>query len=415
MWQRTWRFASALLLFVIVAAGVALLLWRIEKPSPPIAPLAILRRVTFADLPSWKETDLGPAMEAFQRSCAVLNVKPAGAKMGVEGYAGTVADWRGLCARVPQAGANAAATRAFFESAFLPLEIRRFEGSEGPFTGYYEPELAASRTAHGNYRTPIYGLPMTWVRADLGAFRQDLGGEHVEGCVHEHRFLPCPARAEIDAHGLADTPILLYANDPISVFFLHIQGSGRARLDDGSMVRLAYAGQNGWPYTPVGRVLIARGLLDRKGMSMQAIRAWLEANPGEAQNVMNSDQSYVFFSEKPMGDIELGSPGTEGVPLTPRGSLAVDPRIHPLGAPFYIVSTRPDPDPRRPDHPFRQLLIAQDTGGAIRGPARGDVFWGYGQDAESIAGRMKAAGRMFVFVPRTVAARFRTSAELHGP
>ena len=173
------------------------------------------------------------------------------------------------------------------------------------------------------------------------------------------------------------------------------------------MVRVAYAGQNGRPYTPVGRVLIERGLLDRGSMSMQAIRAWMKAHPREARGVMETDQSYVFFREQPLGDPALGSRGSEGVPLTPGASVAVDPHVHPLGAPIYIAAMRPDSDPAQADQSFETLLIAQDTGGAIRGPARGDVFWGFGKAAESIAGRMKASGRMFVLLPKNVAARLR--------
>jgi len=189
------------------------------------------------------------------------------------------------------------------------------------------------------------------------------------------------------------------------VFFLHIQGSGRVLLDDGSMKRVAYAGQNGWPYTSIGRALVEENQLERRKASMQSIRAWIDAHPSKARELMERDESFVFFKEAPVGDPELGSPGAEGVPLTPNASMAVDERIHPLGAPFYVVADAPDRDPAQPQRPLRRLYIAQDIGGAIRGPIRGDLFFGYGKDSESEAGRMKSKGQLYVFVPKALAAR----------
>jgi len=285
------------------------------------------------------------------------------------------------------------------------MEVRSENGPAALLTGYYEPELAASRTRHDQFQTPIYGLPENLVSVDLGDFRNELRGERIIGCAGGHRLLPCPARAAIDAAGLKQGEVLFYAADPVAVFFLHIQGSGRVRLEDGSLVRVAYAGQNGRPYKAIGRTLIERRLLPRNGMSMQILRDWLHRNPSQAREIMETDQSYVFFKDASLGDPALGSPGSEGVPLTPGASLAIDPRVHPYGLPIYVAATRPDANPDKPEQAFNRLLIAQDSGGAIRGPARGDVFWGFGNDAESIAGRMKATGRFFVLLPTAVAAR----------
>jgi membrane-bound lytic murein transglycosylase A len=204
---------------------------------------------------------------------------------------------------------------------------------------------------------------------------------------------------------LSRATALFFADDPYAVFFLHIQGSGRILLEDGTIKRVAYAGQNGWPYTAVGRVLVQEGTLPKEGLSMQVIRKWMKANPVRAKQVMERDLSYVFFKEAPLGDPSLGSPGAQGVPLTPERSLAVDRHIHPLGAPFFLVAQAPDPDPARPDRPLARLVIAQDTGGAIRGPLRGDVFFGYGGGAESVAGRMKSEGKLYVLLPRALAQR----------
>ena len=404
---------SLILIVLIFAIAAGYFVWRTLRPvrivSPSAATSATLIPVRFTDLPGWKTGDPHDAFAAFSRSCDALRKKPAAERLGANGYAGTVGDWQAVCKSAPQQMADAANARAFFESRFTPVEVKRTDGTPALFTGYYEPELSASRTKQGRYTAPIYGLPDNLVSADLGDFRPAWAGERLSGCVDRHRLLPCPTRADIDTHGLSDAKVLVYADDPVAVFFLHIQGSGRVRLDDGHMIRIAYAGQNGRPYTPIGRVLLQRGLLDRASLSMQAIRTWLKAHAAEAQSLMEIDQSYVFFREQPIGDPKLGSPGSEGVPLTPAASLAVDQHLHALGTPVYIAAMRPDADPDRSERNFDRLLIAQDTGGAIRGPARGDIFWGFGADAESIAGRMKAEGRMFVLLPKAVAAR------LHAP
>jgi membrane-bound lytic murein transglycosylase A len=405
--------APFVILLLIVVAVAGFFLWRSYRAQLAPATTATLSAVRFADLPGWKESDPRAALDAFRRSCSVLKNKPSSAAMGANGYAGTGAAWRPVCAALPGT-ASATTARQFFEQRFAPVEIVPSGGS-ALFTGYYEPELDASRTQQGAYKTPIYGAPNNLVSIDLGAFRDKYAGEHLEGCLAGHKLLPCPSRATIDAHGLTGAPVLLYANDPISVFFLHIQGSGRVKLADGSMLRIAYDGQNGRPYTSVGHTLIERGILPREGMSMQAIRAWMQTHPALARDVMETDQSYVFFKEEPTGDASLGSPGSEGVPLTPGASLAVDETLHPLGVPVYISATRPDADASKPDRTFDALLIAQDTGGAIKGPARGDVFWGFGRDAESIAGRMKSTGRMFVLLPKSVAAKLLPNTQLAAP
>lgn len=407
--------APFVILLLIVLGAAGFFLWRTYGPQPTaVATTATLHPVRFADLPGWKGSDVRAALSAFRRSCSVLAKKPANAAMGSNGYAGMAADWHGVCATVPDA-TSAAAARQFFEQHFAPVEIVPDGDGKALFTGYYEPELFASRIQQGQYKTPIYGAPSNLVSIDLGAFRDKYDGEHLEGCLDGHKLLPCPSRATIDAHGLSNAPILLYANDPISVFFLHIQGSGRVKLADGSMLRIAYDGQNGRPYTAVGHTLIVRGLLPREGMSMQAIRAWMQSHPTLARDVMETDQSYVFFKEEPIADAALGSPGSEGVPLTASASLAVDEKLHPLGVPVYVAATHPDADPAKAERAFDALLIAQDTGGAIRGPGRGDVFWGFGHDAESIAGRMKSTGRMFVLLPKSVAAKLPPNADLGSP
>jgi membrane-bound lytic murein transglycosylase A len=190
--------------------------------------------------------------------------------------------------------------------------------------------------------------------------------------------------------------VLLYA-DPVGLFFLQIQGSGRVALDDGSLLRLSYAGENGQPYTAIGRTLVADGAMALKDVSLQSIRAWLVAHPDQARRVMETDKSYVFFRAAPLADPALGPDGTLGAPLTPLADMAVDARIHALGAPFYVAAAGADP--------VQALVIGADTGGAIRGAARGDIFFGAGVQAEQRAGALNAEGRMFVLLPKAVAAR----------
>ena len=396
-----WFLVAANLLAI---AGVAFL----TQPSgPPEAPPFRVTPVSFAALPGWADSDPRGAVEALRRSCAALLKLPASEPMGWAGYAGTAAAWWPVCTVLPRDGEPASALRVFFEKWLAPLAV----GTVGHFTGYYEPELSGSWLETARYRVPVYGRPQDLITADLGDFRPALAGEHLSGRLDGTKLVPYPDRAEIDAHGLPTAPILLYTDDPVSLFFLQIQGSGRVKLADGKIVRLAFAARNGRPYTSIGRVLIDQGALERKNVSLQSIRAWLAAHATAAQSVMEADQSYVFFSVAPLGDPLLGSTGTEGVALTPGISLAVDPRFHPFGAPVYVSTTVPDQNSAKPDRTFDRLLVAQDTGGAIRGPARGDIFFGAGREAEAIAGRLNAHGQFFVLVPKTVAVALAPSRE----
>jgi membrane-bound lytic murein transglycosylase A len=345
-------------------------------------PLPLMAAARFSDLPGWSAADLTPALAAFRRSCDVIAKKPGQEKLA--DYAGTAADWQAVCE-----AANGDA-RIFFETHFTPYA---FSG-EGLFTGYYEPEIRGSRTRQGVYRTPVYGLPTDLIRVDLAQFKPEFKGEHVSGKLDGQKLVPYATRAQINAKGVSTANILFWCDDPIALFFLQIQGSGRVRFDDGSALRIAYAGENGRPYTAIGRVLLAAGEIAREKISLATIRDWLKAHPKLARGVMEQNQSYIFFREMPLGDIGLGSNGVQGVPLTPLGSLAIDLRKNALGAPYYVAAD-----------PVRALLIAQDTGGAIRGAVRGDVFFGFGEKAEQSAGEMKAQGRMFVLLPNAVAAR----------
>ena len=382
---------------------------------PPTVPLSLrLGSVSFAELQGWAANDPRTALEAFRRSCVAISTRPDDAAMGGVNYAGTAGDWRQLCLAASAIPADDAQTvRLFFETEFVPYRLTQSSG-QGLFTGYYEPQLKGSRTKHDQYQTPLYGVPADLLNVDLGLFRDTLKGQRIVGQVTNGRLIPYPARADIEGSGLPQAKPLLYVDDPIDAFFLQIQGSGRVVLDDGSVVRAAYAAQNGRAYTAIGAVLIQRGELKREEVSMQSIRAWLSQHPEEAPQIMNANASYVFFTEQALGDPALGAAGAQGVPLTPEASLAVDLSHHALGVPVWLESTSPNPDLTMPEQTFERLLVMQDTGGAIRGPVRGDVYWGYSADAASIAGRMRSEGRMTVFLPKAVAARLGPSAEFAG-
>jgi membrane-bound lytic murein transglycosylase A len=403
-------------LFILLCAAGGLAWWATHRAVSPLSLLAPKMRLTpvrFADLPDWKHSDPRAALIAFSRSCTALAKKPDNAPMGGAGYAGNVGDWREACAAIPQ-GTSASTARAFFEHWSVPVAVSLGDDPKGTFTGYYEPEIRGSRTQHGAYQVPVYATPDNLVGVDVGDFLPDLAGRHFTGCVDGHKLVKCPARADIDASGLKQAKILFYADDPIAVFFLHIQGSGRVRFDDGSMARVNYDAQNGQPYTAIGKTLISMGV-PRDGMSMQVIRAWLKDHSAEAQRVMETDKSFVFFREEPTGDASEGAEGSEGFALTPGASLAVDMRLHPLGVPMFVAATRPDAQPNGDTHPFDTLMVAQDSGGAIKGSVRGDVFWGFGTDAESIAGRMKSPGKLYVLLPKALAQKLSPSTEFAVP
>ena len=346
----------------------------------------------FSDLPGWTDDRHGEAAAALRKSCDVLTSRPDARSLGADGLAGTVADWRPICEALAALDADDA--RAFFERWFVPYRA----DSDGLFTGYYEPTLAASSERTETYATPLHARPDDLVSVNLGEFREALAGERIAGRIVDGRLRPYESRRRIAAGGLDGRGLeIAWVADPVDAFFLHIQGSGRLALDDGSIVRVGYDGQNGHPYTAIGRVLVDEGELAREAVSMQSIRAWLAANPEEARRVMNTNASYVFF-RRLAGDGPIGS---QGVALTPQRSLAVDRRFVPLSVPVWVDVPVPAADGRGTTT-FRRLMIAQDTGGAIRGPVRGDVFWGAGEAAAEVAGRMNSRGRYYLLLPRSL-------------
>ena len=357
-----------------------------------------LRPATFSDLVGWENGGQAGALIALRGSCARLAKKSGDRPIGPGGIAGTFADWKSACADAEKTSPGDATARSYFEIHFQPFFAVAGEGAEGLFTGYFEPELRGSRYRSASYTVPVYRRPPELVLVDLGQFRDSLKGERIAGRVVSGRLRPFADRAAIDKGALANRQLeVAWVNDPIALFFMHIQGSGRIALDDGSVLRIGYDGHNGHNYVAIGRALVAEGALSREDVSLQSIRAWLSANPDRAAEVMSINPSYIFFRE-----IQGPGPvGAMGVTLTPGHSIAIDRRFVPLGAPVWLDAEAPlDPTQR-----LRRLMVAQDTGGAIRGPIRGDVFWGRGKEAEERAGKMKSVGRYWLLLPKRVAER----------
>lgn len=366
-----------------------------EFPPVPAEDLRTLSRASFERLPGWPGSGLARALAAFGASCAD-GTADGGGDLGPL----AAPSLAGVCARSKSVAAgDDAAARAFFEASFEPWHIANRGEPEGLLTGYYEPELAGDRRRRGPFRHPIYLDPKDRQVVDLGEFKKELAGRKIVGLVRGGRFRPYWDRSEIERGALAGRGLeMLWVDDPVALFFLQIQGSGRVRLPDGSIVRVGYAAQNGHDYTPIGRVLIERGELAREEVSLQTIRAWLRSNPSEAEELMNANRSYVFFRVLP-GESPVGA---EGVELTAGHSIAVDPRFVPYGLPVWIESTLPAAPEigRAREAPIARLTIAQDTGGAIRGPVRADLFLGPGAEAEATAGRMKQPLGAWLLWPR---------------
>ncbi len=354
------------------------------------APLT-LRATNFAALPGWELDDLQGSLAALARSCAKLKAQDQSKAFGDAAWNIKVGDWAPACSRI-ESGEAAQNPRAFYQQYFTPYEATSGSYREGLFTGYYEASLRGARVKTPPYNTPLLARPDDLVMVELGDFRESLKGQRIAGRVVKGALKPYESRAEIEAGKLANATPLVYVDDPVDAFFLHIQGSGRVLLDDGSEMRVGYAGQNGHVYYAIGRELVKRGYMDKDAVSMQAIRVWLSAHPDQAAELMNLNPSYVFFEEL-KGEGPLGA---QNVALTPMRSLAVDRTKIPYSTPLWLSIK----EPVAGQGDLQRLVIAQDTGGAIKGPLRGDFYWGYGEEAAHKAGLMKAPGRYWLLLPR---------------
>lgn len=355
-----------------------------DKPTPQEAQF---QEIPWRDLPGLGQATLLDSLRAFVAGCARIHTRRP---------------WQAACAaaRVPSPALESAA-REFFEANFSVYRVVAPDGSdEGLVTGYYEPVLAGRREQSSEFRFPIYGAPDDLIVVDLAELHPELRHLRLRGRLQGRRLVPYYTRAEIDvpARALSARPLAWVAN-AVDLFFLQIQGSGQIEFASGERVRMGFADQNGHPYRSLGRTLVERGEMKLEQASMQSIKAWAANNPEKIQDALNTNPSYVFFRELPLTrsatDTAEGPPGALGVPLTPGYSVAIDPRTIPLGAPVYLSTTL-----SASAMPLQRLMVAQDTGGAIRGAVRADFFWGSGDEAGTQAGRMRQQGKMWLLWPK---------------
>ena len=338
----------------------------------------VARPVSWRALPGWQDDDPMALLQTFVAGCQSLKYRSG---------------WQEVCNKAVEIHTPTAA-RSFFENDFQPWALLNDDGSEdGLITGYYVPDLNGSRQSSSQYPYPVYARPDDLLVIDLSSVYPELGDYRLRGRIEGQRVVPYWNRAEIDGfnqplHGHE----LCWVGDPVELFFLQIQGSGRINLDDGTQIMVNYADQNGHPYQSIGALLLERGEMTRDQMSMQNIAAWGRQHPSLVQDLLNENSSYVFFRELDEG--VTSPPGALGISLTGERSLAVDPRYIPLGAPVYVATRWPDRD-----EPLQRAMVAQDTGGAIKGRVRADFFWGVGDDAAEMAGRMKYPGRLWLLLP----------------
>ena len=352
-------------------------------PETEQMPMEERQQVSFSDLPGWKSDNLKDVLPAFRKSCRAIGKKK---------------DWQDVCAKAYDIDENDTfAIRSFFETHFIPYRIANENGSEtGLATGYFEPLLKGSRVRKGKFRTALYRQPDDLLVIDLASAYPQLKGLRLRGKLDGNRVVPYETRAEIEKSGKLAGHEIVWVDDVLDAFFLEIQGSGRVYIpESGETIRLAYATQNGRPYRSIGRYLLDRGELKPGQASSQQIRQWIRRNPERLREVLDSNPSYVFFREERIDDPSEGPKGALGVPLTPERSIAIDPRHIPLGAPVFVDTTRP-----YSSVPLQKLMLAQDTGGAIRGAVRADYFWGFGPQAGEMAGKMKQKLKVWLLLPK---------------
>jgi len=355
------------------------------RSTSTTAPTASFEPVSWSRLPGWRSDDALAAWPALVSTCGVL---------------GSRADWQSFCSSVVATSPmDAGFARDFLERQLTPYRIERVTGrkkeTKGLVTGYYEPLLRGSRERSEQFATPLYSRPDDLLIVDLSAVVPELKGKRVRGRLDGNKVVPYYTRAGTrEAPGLAGHEIV-WIDNALDAFMLEVQGSGRVQLTTGETIRLQYADQNGQPYRSIGRYLADQGIMTIDQVNMPAIRNWLAANPHRVNEVLDSNPSVVFFSEATLDDPAIGPKGAQGLPLTAGRSIAVDPKFLPLGAPMFLSTTAPGSG-----LPLQRLVVAQDTGGAIRGPVRADLFFGFGPDAGSQAGMMKYDGEMWLLWPK---------------
>ncbi len=389
---------GALTLFLGFVAGVGIACG--QTATPLVFPGAQYEPVQWADLDGWADDDHAAAFATFLDSCTALT----GKRQSPSGMTEITAALRDVCERAQAAiPLNDEGARKFFEQNFRPLQISKLNESDGFLTGYYEPIIDGSRVPTGEFHAPLYRRPPNLVASGWRKLGDAFPSKAVKvgRRVGRRKIVPYYTRGQIEDGALDGWHLeICYLRSELDVLYAQIQGSARIRLEDGSILRVNYDSHNGWPYTPIGRVLIDRGYLTRDQVSMQSIRRWMESHPDEAKDVLRQNKSYVFFRVTGLSN-EDEAVGAEGVPLVPGRSIAVDRALNTYGTPFFIDANLPIANDRATTE-FRRLVVAQDTGSAIVGPARADIYFGAGDEAARMAGRIKNSGRFYMLLPRAL-------------
>jgi len=381
---------KAMRALLTAAAGAAILAAcalepRSCPPAPPPAARVAFERAGWSELPGWQRDALEQSWPAFRASCGALAHRAA--------FAIACAAAQAL------SPASTVEVRAFFERYFdayrIVSETGRHREASGLITGYFEPQLDGDRSPTAEFDTPLYAPPPDLLTIDLGALYPELRGKRLRGRLEGNRVVPYFSRAQLDRDPALRGREIVWVHDALGAFFLEVQGSGRVRLPSGETIRLQYADQNGYPYRSIGRYLIEHGELAAGQATLPRIRAWALAHRKRLPELLDANPSVVFFEEAPLGDPTLGPKGALGVPLTPERSIAIDPAFIPLGAPVFIATTFPGSDVA-----LERLVMAQDAGGAIRGPVRADFFWGTGSAAAREAGTMRELGELWLLWPK---------------
>ncbi len=381
---------------IVIAAVVVLLQQEESSTSQPLQ----LKATSFRKLPGWRQANLTKSLIALQYSCQrFLNSKQP-LHFATQTVPLKFAAWEKVCvAASNQVIINKKTSRAFFQHWFQPYRMQTADTNQALFTGYYLPEIHASLHKHGKYTIPIYARPKNLIAVNLGLFNTNLQGQSLVGKIKNGRLIPYNTPRDAINFGAlkGKAKILMWTNSRTDRFFLGIQGSGVAVLPNGKKLLLGYAAQNGSPYTAIGKILIQTKQISKDKMSMQAIRTWLRRNPGKAQVLFEKNASFIFFRIMKQNHVK----GTENVPLTAGYSIAVDNNIVPLGVPIWLTTTLPQHHSDKHPVKLQRLMMAQDTGGAIRGPLRADIYWGAGNKAAFIAGHMKNNGQMWMLLPKS--------------
>lgn len=369
-------------------------------PEPPKRQLkGHFTKANWSDLPGWQSDDLTNMWVALENNCKGL-MRPVSGALTAPTFANP-RQWHGFCLALSKSGLSQASAnteiRQFLQNNLQPWRLDSPAGkpAQNTVTGYYEPVIHASRSRGGAYQWPLYAVPDDLLTIDLASVYPELTGKRIRGKLSGNRVVPYDARADIANNPDRQPPVIVWANDPVEAFFLQIQGSGQAILPNGESIRLAYANHNGRPYASIGKWLAQKGEMPLAQTSMQNIKQWAKNNPSRVQEMLNVNPAVVFFREESVTNQQFGPKGAYGIPLIAGRAIAVDPDYIPLGTPVFLATQMP-----ASNQALQKLVFAQDTGAAIKGAGRADFYWGTGDTAGQMAGRMKQTSRMWVLLPK---------------